>query len=72
MFEEADAAETTVSAELVAQSKRAVSVDEWNARRRVRVAEVAEALHMRGETRRAAHAEAKRKTRSRLGCGSTK
>lgn len=46
-FEEADAAEeTTVSAELVAQRKRAV--DEWNAWR-VRVAEdVAEARQARG------------------------
>jgi translation initiation factor 3 subunit B len=46
-FEEADAAEeTTVSAELVAQRKRAV--DEWNAWR-VRVAEeVAEARRLRG------------------------
>jgi translation initiation factor 3 subunit B len=47
-FEEADAAEeTTVSAELVAQRKRAV--DEWNAWR-VRVAEeVAEARRTRGK-----------------------
>lgn len=56
-FEEADAAEeTTVSAELVAQRKRAV--DEWNAWR-VRVAEeVAEARRARG--RRGDESERKR------------
>lgn len=55
-FEEADAAEeTTVSAELVAQRKRAV--DEWNAWR-VRVAEeVAEARRERGRRGEASERE---------------
>ena len=47
-FEEADAAEeTTVSAELVAQRKRAV--DEWNAWRVRTVEEVSEARRGRGK-----------------------